>query len=218
MVIIFFLSILFNRERNLLHTLALAAFIILLVSPPSLFDVSFQLSFLAVLSILYLVPRLLPLLKREEVPFPVKTSWRETLWKYVKLSLLVTAVATCGTAPFVALHFNRVSPIGLVSNLLFIPWVGFLIVPLAITASLLSFFVYPGAALLVYLAGFVTAILLRTVAFFASFPLASLFVSTPTVFEIILFYLLLFSVVHLPKRKKMRALLDRKSTRLNSSH
>ena len=74
MVIIFFLSILFNRERNLLHTLALAAFIILLVSPPSLFDVSFQLSFLAVLSILYLVPRLLPALKREELPHPVTTS------------------------------------------------------------------------------------------------------------------------------------------------
>ena len=206
MVIVFFLSILFNRERNLLHTLCLAAFLILLVSPPSLFDVSFQLSFLAVLSILYMVPRLLPVLKRQEVLLPVKTSWRERLWKYVKLSLLVTAVATCGTAPFVALHFNRVSPIGLVSNLLFIPWVGFLIVPLAITASLLSFFLYPVASLLIQLGSLITALLLRTVALFASLPWASLFVSTPTVFEIILFYLLLFSVVHLPKRKKMRVL------------
>ena len=52
MVITFLVSILLNRERNLLHTLALAAFLILLFSPPSLFDVSFQLSFLAVLSIL----------------------------------------------------------------------------------------------------------------------------------------------------------------------
>ena len=77
MVIVFFLSILFNRERNLLHTLGLAAFLILLVSPPSLFDVSFQLSFLAVLSILYLVPRLLPALKREDLLLPLETSWRE---------------------------------------------------------------------------------------------------------------------------------------------
>ena len=59
MVITFLLSILLDRERNLLHTLALAAFLILIFSPPSLFDVSFQLSFLAVLSILYLVPRIL---------------------------------------------------------------------------------------------------------------------------------------------------------------
>ena len=77
MVIIFFLSILFNRERNLLHTLALAAFLILIFSPPSLFDVSFQLSFLAVLSILYLVPRILKGLKREGIPISIKTSWKQ---------------------------------------------------------------------------------------------------------------------------------------------
>ena len=65
MLITFLLSILFGRERNLLHTLALAAFLILLFSPPSLFDVSFQLSFLAVLSILYVVPRILQGLKQE---------------------------------------------------------------------------------------------------------------------------------------------------------
>jgi competence protein ComEC len=207
MVILFFLSILLNRERHLLHTLGLAAFLILLVSPPSLFDVSFQLSFLAVLSILTLVPRLLPALKREDRLLPVKTSWTKNIWNYVKLSLLVTAVATFGTAPFVALHFNRISPMGLVSNLLFIPWVGFVIVPLAITASLLSFFVTPVAALLIHLAGAVTAILLQTVAFFASLPLASLFVSTPTVFEIILFYLILFCLAYVQKQRKVRTFL-----------
>jgi competence protein ComEC len=42
------------------------------------------------------------------------------------------------------------------------------------------------------------------VAFFASFPYASLYVSTPTVFEIVLFYLLLFSVIHLQKEKRIR--------------
>jgi competence protein ComEC len=206
MVIVFFLSILFSRERHLLHTLVLAAFLILGVSPPSLFDVSFQLSFLAVLSILTLVPRLLPALKREEWPLPMETPWTKRVWNYVKLSLLVTAVATFGTAPFVALHFNRVSPIGLVSNLLFIPWVGFVIVPLAIAASLLSFFVAPVAALLIHLVGAVTAILLRAVAWFASLPLASLFVSTPTVLEITVFYLLLFSLVYVQKHRKARML------------
>jgi competence protein ComEC len=206
MVIVFFLSILFSRERHLLHTLGLAAFLILLVSPPSLFDVSFQLSFLAVLSILTLVPPLLPALKREDWPLPMETPWTKRVWNYVKLSLLVTAVATFGTAPFVALHFNRVSPLGLVSNLLFVPWVGFVIVPLSIAASLLSFFVAPVAALLIHLVGAVTAILLRAVAFFASLPLASLFVSTPTVLEITVFYLLLFSLVYVQKHRKARML------------
>ena len=203
MVITFFLSILFDRPRNLLHTLALAAFLILLFSPPSLFDVSFQLSFLAVLSILYLVPRILQGLRERGISISSKKSWKRTILKYIGLSLLVTGVAILGTAPFVMLHFNRISPIGFVTNLLFVPWVGFIVVPLSLLASLLSFLLYPLAALLININDFLTFALLRTVAFFASFPFASLFVSTPTAFEIILFYLLLFFLVHLQNSKRV---------------
>jgi competence protein ComEC len=206
MVVTFFFSILLNRERNLLHTWALAAFLILLFSPPSLFDVSFQLSFLAVLSILYLVPRILQEFKQEGIPLLLKTAWKKNILKYVMLSLLVTGVAILGTAPFVALHFNRFSPIGFITNLFIIPWVGFLIVPLSLTASIFSFFFTPLATFLININGSITLILLRVLAFFASIPYASFFISTPTAFEIILFYLLLFSVVHLPKRRRVRYL------------
>jgi competence protein ComEC len=206
MVITFFLSILFNRERNLLHTLALAAFLILIFSPPSLFDASFQLSFIAVLSILYLVPRLLKNLKWEEIFLLPKISWKKIILKYFLLSFLVTGVAILGTTPLVALHFNRFSPIGFFTNLFFIPWVGFIIVPLSLIASLFSFFFSPLAILLIHINNWIALILLKVVAFFASIPHASLFVSTPTVFEIILFYLLLFSVIHLQKGKKIRYL------------
>ncbi len=206
MVITFFLSVLFTRERNLLHTLVLAAFLILAFSPPSLFDVSFQLSFLAVLSILYLVPRILQGLKREGVFLLPKTSWKKNILNYIMISLLVTGVAILGTAPFVALHFNRFSLIGFFTNLLFIPWVGFLIVPLGLIASLFSFFLYPLATLLIHINDFITLVLLKVVAFFASIPYASFFVSTPTIFEITLFYLLLFLAVHLRKRKMIRYL------------
>jgi len=206
MVIVFFLSILFQRERNLLHTLVLAAFLILLFSPPSLFDVSFQLSFLAVLSILYMVPRILPLLSREKILVPQETSWRQRLWKYLKLSFLVSGVATLGTAPFVALHFNRISPVGLLTNLFIIPWVGFLIVPMALVASVLSFFIPWVAASLIQVSSVVTSVLLQVVAWVASFPFSSFFLSTPTPVEILLFYLLLFLTVHLRRGRAMRTL------------
>jgi competence protein ComEC len=206
MVIVFFLSILFQRERNLLHTLVLAAFLILLFSPPSLFDVSFQLSFLAVLSILYMVPRILPVFSREKILVPQETSWRQRLWTYVKLSFLVTGVATLGTAPFVALRFNRISPVGLLTNLFIIPWVGFLIVPMALVASVSSFFI-PGVATgLIQVSSGVTSVLLQVVSWVASLPFTSLFLSTPTPVEIILFYLLLFLTVHLRRGKAMRIL------------
>jgi competence protein ComEC len=206
MVITFFLSIVFDRERHLLHTLGLAAFLILLFSPPSLFDVSFQLSFLAVLSILYLVPRIYRNLKKEEFYVPPETSWKQKIVKYVMLSFMVTVVAILGTAPFVALHFNRISLIGFLANLLIIPWVGFLIVPISLIASIFSFFFYPFAGLLLMAAQFLTVLLLEVVAFFASIPLASIHLPNPTPLEIILFYLLLFLGVHLRKDKKIRYL------------
>jgi len=206
MVITFFLSIVFDRERHLLYTLALAAFLILLFSPPSLFDVSFQLSFLAVLSILYLVPRIYRDLRREEMNIPPEISWKQKTWKYVNLSFIVTVVAILGTAPFVALHFNRVSLIGFLANLFIVPWVGFLIVPITLIASIFSFFFYPFASLLITVDQFLATILFKVVAFFASIPFASIYLPTPTALEIILYYLLLFLWVHLRKGKKIKYL------------
>lgn len=206
MVIVFFLSIVFDRERHLLHTLGLAAFLILLFSPPSLFDVSFQLSFLAVLSILYLVPPILRRLKQEIFPIPKEISWKKRLWQYVRLCFIVTAVATLGTAPFVALHFNRISLIGFLTNLIAIPWVGFIISPISLIASLFSFFLYPLASLLITANQFLATLLLKTISLFASIPYASIYIPTPTPLEIILYYLLFFLSIHLRKGKAIRYL------------
>ena len=206
MVITFLISILLNRERSPLHTLALAAFLILLFSPPSLFDVSFQLSFLAVFSILYLMPRILHAFREEGISLVPRTFWKKKIVRYIMLSLLLTAVAIIGTAPFVAFHFNRFAPIGFFTNLFIVPWVGFLIVPLSLSASIFSFFFSPLATFLITVNSFVTLTLLRVLAFFSSIPFASLFITTPTPFEIVLFYFLLFLSVHLRKRKVARYL------------
>lgn len=206
MVLTFFLSIVFDRARHLLHTLGLAAFLILLFSPPSLFDVSFQLSFLAVLSILYLVPRIYRNLKREEIDIPQGISWKEKIGKYIQLSFLATVVAILGTAPFVALHFNRISLIGFFTNLFAIPWVGFLIMPISLVASLFSFFFHPLASLLIAVNQFLVMLLLKAIGLFASLPFASIYLPTPTPLETIFFYLLLFLGVHLRKGRKVKYL------------
>jgi competence protein ComEC len=93
-----------------------------------------------------------------------------------------------------------------VTNLFAIPWVGFLLVPLSLIASLLSFFFSPLATLLIRVTDVLTLLLLKVVAFFASLPLASFPITTPTVFEMILFYLLLFLGVHLRKGRGIRYL------------
>jgi len=58
MVIAFLMAFLVEREADAINTLSVAALIILIIYPPSLFSVSFQLSFMAVLSILYGLSRI----------------------------------------------------------------------------------------------------------------------------------------------------------------
>ncbi|MEK6591265.1 MAG: ComEC/Rec2 family competence protein, partial [Nitrospinota bacterium] len=53
MAVVYLLSITLQREGNIFNTLSIAALIILIWHPPSLFNAGFQLSFMAVLSIAY---------------------------------------------------------------------------------------------------------------------------------------------------------------------
>ena len=102
----------FREEKPAsLHVLALTAFGMLLFRPLWLFDVSFQLSFVAVASIMILQPRLSSLL-----PEP-------SLWvaKKMKDILTVSIAAQIGTAPLIILYFHRFSTHFLLSNLLVLP-------------------------------------------------------------------------------------------------
>ena len=58
MAIIFLCAYFFEREVNIYNSLSLATLIILAVNPWQLFEISFQLSFLSVVSIVWLSPKI----------------------------------------------------------------------------------------------------------------------------------------------------------------
>ncbi|BCA80265.1 DNA internalization-related competence protein ComEC/Rec2 [Desulfuromonas sp. AOP6] len=118
-----------SRRSHPLHLLATVAFVFLLASPLSLFEVSFQLSFAGVLGIMVVVPHVGTALKLNRWPLVLR--WGTLLF-------LTTLAATLATAPLVALHFHMFSPAGLLSNLVAVPAVGFAAVPLALAGSLLG--------------------------------------------------------------------------------
>ena len=95
MVVVLMTAILIRRPKDLLNALALAAILILGLSPPSLFDPSFQLSFAAVAAILYIPPKLQSLFpdRKEEGD----SFLRSLIWKGGRnfyLFLLVSLSAT----------------------------------------------------------------------------------------------------------------------------
>ena len=100
----------FGRQPFSLNTLAVTAWLMLLCNPAGLFDVGFQLSFLAVASIL-LIQR--PVYRL----FAVRNRVGKSIWGLMSVSI----AAQIGTAPLVMFYFSRFSVHFLLTNLLVIP-------------------------------------------------------------------------------------------------
>jgi len=202
MIVIYLISILLDRQRNLYNTLAVAAFLILLVSPSALFDVSFQLSFVAVLAILYLVPRFTEFLPKPHPLLLRKPSPYQTFLSHLKIFIFVSLAAMVGTWPLVAYYFNRMSIVGLLSNLIIIPLAGFVVI-VGLTTSLAALIWLPVSSLLVTLTAALSYLVIKVVHLFASIPHVSQYVVTPTFFEIGLFYLLILYLANLKRIKRL---------------
>jgi len=113
MAVLVLAAALLGRERDWPTALALAAGVLLLFDPSSIYEVGFQLSFAATWGILYLGP-LLGQLFRVRFALP---SW-------LVVPLQVTLAAQLATMPLLVYHFNLVSFIAPLANLLLVPLVG----------------------------------------------------------------------------------------------
>lgn len=194
MIVTFLVAILCGKERKLFNTLALAAFVILVISPGSLFDISFQLSFSAVAAILFIAPRLSYLI-------PKGNPDEKSCLKKARLSiffLIVTSLsAILGTIPLIAFYFNRISTVTLFSNIIIIPIIGFVVLPLGMATIVTAPISTLLAVLLIKILSFFVGISISIVNFLAKLPFSSFFITTPTLIEITAYYLLLITTVKL---------------------
>lgn len=120
-------SVLLQRDRISLHNLSLAALLLLLWSPQSLFDVGFQLSFMAVLSILVITPRLPRLTPVVE---SASLLWHIKWWMInaVQDLLRVSIAAQIGTLPLVLYYFHTFPTYALPLSLWVIPLAGVVLI------------------------------------------------------------------------------------------
>ena len=130
MVGLFLLGLLIGRKGLWLNSLFFAAFVLTIWDPKVILDLSFQLSFLAVLFIGFSIRN------TEDEEKGEKSTLKKSL-RYLKNALFLTLSASIGTAPLVAYHFHYVSIISPISNLLLTPIIGFVLIPLSILSSFL---------------------------------------------------------------------------------
>lgn len=138
MISIYCFALLTRRNSTAVSNLTLAAIVMLIIQPLHLFDISFQLSFAAVLSILLLYKPIYSLL-------PASVTRRKPLgWAWAMVA--VSVAAQVGTTPLVCYYFGNIACYSVLSSFVAIPAATVIIyVSLSL---LLSFFLLPGFSLL----------------------------------------------------------------------
>ena len=201
MIGVYELAVLLDREEEVFASLAFAALLIALAWPGVVMDISFQLSFLAVLFIVWGSRKMLewwPPSPREELP--QERSWLRPRLRRAAFYLAVPVLATIGTGPLIAHHFGHLSWAGFVSNPLVVPFVGFIIVPLGLTIGGFALVAPALATPLVWLAEPLLSVLNQVVRFLSHLPMANVAVPIPNVLEIGLLYLAILSILLFRRR------------------
>lgn len=145
MAAIMLVAVLLDRPAITLRNVAIAASIVLVLTPEALVTASFQMSFAATVALVsaYEALRWWSLSRGESAMAPpVRFLVRAVL------GLVFTAlIAGLATGPFAAYHFNRVAVYGLIANVAAMPLVSVLVMPSALAAVLLMPFGLEGLAL-----------------------------------------------------------------------
>ncbi|WP_223633571.1 ComEC/Rec2 family competence protein [Rhodobacter sp. TJ_12] len=127
MIAVMLSAVLLDRRALSLHTVALAALGLLLFWPEALLGPGFQMSFAATTALVLIAK-----------PWP---RWQRSIpWllRPVAMLVLTSLVAGLVTAPIAAAHFGRMSHYGILANLLAVPVMGIVVMPMGVLAACLA--------------------------------------------------------------------------------
>lgn len=155
MLLVIMLAILLKRPAFSLNTLSLALLAVLIHDPISVLSVGFWLSFIAVLLISLIV---------------ATRGYTSTAWIQ---GVRVQWIIALAMLPLTLLLFNQGTLISPIANMLMIPLVGLLIVPLSLVASLLSTFSLTASVWLFSLASHLLSVGWAITEWLAGLPYAS---------------------------------------------
>ena len=203
MAILFLVATLIDRDADLYNLLAFAALVLLLLNPQQIWDVGFQLSFVAVASIVYFVPKMERPLRRlwedtEGSPSGSESSVlmriRNAAIKWLVLSYLVTLAAQIGTSPLIAYHFYRAYPLGVIVGPFAVGLVS-LIVAVGMASVCIGFIWLPLAQLLGLLNHAIISIFLTLISMFGQ-AWGVVKLTPPTVGLFVLYIAICLGITH----------------------
>ncbi len=175
MASVFLTGRLLGRRTDALNSLGLAACVILILNPQQLFDVGFQLSFLAVFGLVKFVPLFM---KRPELLPHEFLSAREKTVFYLKEVFWVSFVCAIVTLPITVHNFYIVTPLSVLSNLAVVP-ISFLLFLAGLLFFLSAAWLHPALSWLPFLMSGLMKLLIAALWAVEQMPGAYLIVGKP---------------------------------------
>ena len=130
MAAVMLVAILLDRQALTMRGVAIAALIVLVLRPEAVVNPGFQMSFAAVAALVWAWRHL----DRVRALAGPRLRWVLP----VVFLLISSAIAGTATAPYAALHFNRMAHYGLVANALAMPVMGAVVMPGAVVYAALA--------------------------------------------------------------------------------
>ncbi len=205
---VFLIAVMSGRTYRIWNIFFLAGFIVLLVWPSALFEASLALSFIAVASLIYLMPRLWILVPRtalflksdrldllvQEKRFSLRKAFLR-IYRYLLNIFLASFIVQLGVLPLLAHYFHQFGPLAPLFNLLILPVCGLLIIPAGIFGAVIGI-PAPGLAGPVFsLLGHASSLVSQLVVWFSTWHMSSVLVRPLSGPEIIAWYGLGVSVL-----------------------
>jgi len=184
MAIVILFGILLQRESNIYNSVSVAALLILMFSPQALFDVGFQLSFISVISIVWMT-------KRIEKPILKVFNSKSKILTWLVRSISVSLAAWLGVLGLVAYYFNIFSPVTILANLFIVPFsslivaLGFCLIAVGSIFPGLSFIFASSVKLSL-------DILVYAVWIFHNFPGGFFYLNSVPLYQVLAYYLVIF--------------------------
>ena len=202
-VILYMLGKLLQRQTNTLNLLASAALIILIIDPHQLFMASFQLSFSAVLSILFIYTKLGKRLNKAK--FFARITRIKSV-KYIIELFLVSCAVSIGTAPLTMFYFEKLPIISLLLNIFVVPLVG-IIIALGFFYLFVSVFFDFGAFCIAHLISITLKLLICSVQNSALLKAGCINIYNINLTHVLALYILIFLILYIDNLKARKALV-----------
>ena len=194
MSLLFILAYCFNRPKSHLTLISAAALIIVIVSPRSIFSPSFQLSFFAVISIIGFTPIFLRLFPGYNMVSGRKGVGNLILKRVIELTV-ISISAILGTSPLLLHHFNQISTVGLLANLIVEPLICLWALPFGFSGIAFHFVSQDISALALSLGSIAFNIVTPTLDFLSSWQNSALWLPAPPLWLTLIYYLCLMLLI-----------------------